>query len=100
MMDIIEELDHWLADQDRAGISPPSHGVIQHARDEIVALRRNDADTVLLSDAWLMAHTARAEALEEAARECENLAKRGFQYPMQVDETMCAAAIRALKEKK
>ena len=87
MSDIIEELDRWLADmRDHGTHTGADYAVLQHARDEIAALRGGH---------YLLAKmTARAEALEGAAR----LAIEFMPYAQPIAEPL-AAAIRALKDK-
>jgi hypothetical protein len=90
VMDVIEALDRWLASG--------THGfdtLVQRARDEIVALRELGP---YVADALNAAQQARAEALEEAARVCDERAMTGTNITNQTAHSL-AAAIRALKDK-
>ena len=93
MDDIVEELDWWLAQETPRPTQPLDHvdlisvEAVQRARDEIVALR-----AVRQCDLALWRNT-RAEALDEAAQACVGSGA------IVAEARLCAAAIRALKDK-
>ena len=97
--DLLAELDRWLGSRASLREATVSHALLQGARDEIVALRKlTDGDWV-----WKQITDARDEALEEAARVCDEPARRlreelGWSAEAELLERY-AAAIRALKDK-
>jgi ABC-type taurine transport system substrate-binding protein len=105
--DVVEELDRYLADDETIGVT----AMVQRARDEIVALRQRCAlheDLEFVSKNELT--QARDEALEEAARVCDEHANRPTVHNDTTDRMAhavvqqsiaaisCATAIRALKD--
>lgn len=108
MSELVEDLELWL-DQP-AYVDTTARGreldraswLIGRARDEIVVLRAmREAHIRMLS---ANCHEARNDALEEAARVCDEPAKRlreelGWSAEAELLERY-AAAIRALKDKK
>ena len=99
--DIVAELDRWMTTSEgrRVVAGFIYRPLIQRARDEIAALRE-DRNAHAAREAGVLARIARAEALEEAAREVE---KTVWQYKLINGETVIvdgepqAKAIRALK---
>ena len=92
--DIVTELDAWLNAKPgiRDGLVETVHlheagPLILRARDEIVALRESTMRN------RVKYACARAEALEEAARQCEHSHAGGYTL------LTCAAAIRALRDR-
>jgi hypothetical protein len=85
--DIVAELDRWL----KLDMPGDDRGVLQRARDEIVALR-DDRNAHAAREAGVLARIAWVEALEEAARVADG-------YCTERTDSV-AAAIRALKEKR
>lgn len=112
--DVMSELDGWLG----AWEGPEDYRLtVQRARDEIVALREIAArpspelhaltkerdqlrasleqhDRLVIKVVVVATPAIRADALEEAARVCDDMARSNAAY------TWPAAAIRALKEKR
>jgi hypothetical protein len=95
--DIVAELDAWLQGKLPRGHSLDVMPTLEHARDEILALReiatprevdRAEGSDIFLRNAF---DQGRADALEEAARECERLGPLGY------TAAQCGSAIRALK---
>ena len=82
--DIVAELDRWQAIPEMPLVELLR--LMQRARDEIVALQTYKHTAEQLSNALV---TTRDEALEEAAVMMER----------EMEEPICAAAIRALKNK-
>jgi len=112
MTDIVAKLDRWLAVSDPPGRLPLcNREMIQRARDEIVALRERCIEParhsyqptqqyIQIQPLELIAAKARAEALEEAARACDEIGD--WSAPETVVRAICdrcAAAIRALKDR-
>lgn len=123
--DVVAELDEWLEREATTLKHYPSDdtdtGLLQRARDEIVALRqlqlanvegnkwlRDNDERVFLKAINIACTEARAEALEEAALACER--RRDETGPQEAYAVVdvesyisacggCAAAIRALKDK-
>jgi hypothetical protein len=100
MSDIVAELG---ALAERLSSWGENRAVAERARDEIVALRsiaRGEGEQA--RDIRHMLYDARAEALEDAARVCDDTADGGFSsepYEYYKGCLACAAAIRALKER-
>jgi hypothetical protein len=100
MDDVVEELDRWLAAW-RPTAGP--NDVVVRARDEIVNLREANTkmDAFLRAPVpeWVKKHhpEIRAEALEEAARVCDENAV--IHPPSGAGCRASARAIRALKER-
>ncbi|HEY2533940.1 MAG TPA: hypothetical protein VGJ20_39470 [Xanthobacteraceae bacterium] len=96
--DIVAELDRYVAELDRY---LADDAVVRRARDEIVTLRERlreqNAISVTRENAHAATRIARAEALEEAARVCEQPYTTGS-----TGSTLkaIAKAIRALKDKR
>lgn len=92
--DVVAELDDWLAREATTLKHYPADdvdtGLLQRARDEIVALRAVLNIQKLLPDKFAM--NVRDEALDAAARVCET-------HDPSRETRNCAAAIRALKDK-
>jgi hypothetical protein len=115
--DVVAELNEWLHQWRCTDGHPPwPDPLLQRARDEIVALREDVAMYKRMAieaiskaqDGAVVA--ARAEALEEAARECEAAKRsRPSRWVTDEDRTIdgvwrnahdhCIAAIRAMKDK-
>jgi len=91
--DIVAELDRWLRDYPAEEWSPLDREDVQRARDEIVALRTKEGETLhrLFKDELA---NARAEALEQAAVFVADY------FEDRWAGHQCAAAIRALKDKR
>jgi hypothetical protein len=88
--DVVAELDAWLD-----ALAPGSFSTtLRRARDEIVALRHRMNEYAEPTRSLLMKNAGyaegRADALEEAAQECDR--------NIYCDNDFCAAAIRALKD--
>jgi hypothetical protein len=93
--DIVAELGAWLpGGTGRRGSYDDLRDLVLRARDEVVALRAQvEVARHTAMFATMRADKERANALEEAARECEALGDK----PGHDCVAQCAAAIRALK---
>ena len=106
--DVVAELDHWRTTPrtaENAHEFVPISELLKRARDEIVALRGllEHSDRTVITAVVVATPAIRAEALEEAARVCEEPARRlreelGWSAEAEL-LARYAGAIRALKDK-
>ena len=94
--DVLTELDEWIG----WSADGPTVQMVQRARDEIAALRQALKGPCVTCPT----RNARAEALEDATRACEEICAKFAKNETEQDEAYgaaeCVAAIDALKDRK